>query len=208
MTTGKPAAADVWAWIAARADGGFMALYAHARRNANRIMRLLIAFLPLLMLLVGSCKTSVLPGSYGSNAGPEQFRIALFPDRVNFQGDSYYPAQGYISRARKYVEGVPTALTQLTEQEISYLFGAPTVVRRDADARIWQYRGEACVLDVFFYKEAGRDNGYSVTHVDFRMKEDLDPAVQAADIVPASPRSQSRCIRTLVRAGAKPPVRA
>jgi len=185
-----------------------MALYAHARRNANRIMRLVIAFLPLLMLLVGSCKTSALPGSYGSNAGPEQFRIALFPDRVNFHGGAYYPAQGYISRARKYVEGVPAVLTQLTEQEIGYLFGAPTVERRDADARIWQYRGEACVLDVFFYQEEGRDKGYNVTYVDFRMKEDLDPAVQASGIAPASAGNRSRCIRTLVRAGAKPPVRA
>lgn len=201
-------AGDVWAWFVARADRAFMAFYAQMRRNANRIMRLVIAFLPLMMLLVGSCKTSELPGSYGSNAGPDQFRIALFPDRVNFHGGEYYPAQGYISRARKYVEGVPAALTQLTEQEISYLFGAPTVERRDADARIWQYRGEACVLDVFFYKEEGRDNGYSVTHVDFRMKEDLDPAIQAASITPTSTGNQSRCIRTLVRAGAKPPVRA
>jgi hypothetical protein len=201
-------AADVWAWFIARADRGFMAFYAHVRRNSNRIMRLVIAFLPLMMLLVGSCKTSELPGSYGSNAGPDQFRIALFPDRVNFEGSDYYPAQGYISRARKYVEGVPTALTQLTEQEIAYLFGKPTVERRDADARIWQYRGEACVLDVFFYKDAAHDKGFSVTHVDFRMKEDLDPTLQASAIEPTSMGNQSRCIRTLVRAGAKPPTRA
>jgi hypothetical protein len=204
----KDMAADLWAWFATRADRAFMAFYAHVRKNANRIMRLVIAFLPLMMLLVGSCKTSELPGSYGSNAGPDQFRIALFPDRVNFTGGDYYPAQGYISRARKYVEGAPDALTQLTEQEISYLFGAPTVERRDADARIWQYRGDACVLDVYFYKDASRDKGYSVTYVDFRMKEDMDPALQAEEMTPASTGNQSRCIRTLVRAGAQPPIRA
>lgn len=185
-----------------------MTFYAHAHQNANRIMRLVIAFLPLMMLLVGSCKTSELPGSYGSNAGPDQFRIALFPDRVNFHGDAYYPAQGYISRARKYVAGVPAALTQLTEQEIGYLFGNPTIERRDADARIWQYRGEACVLDVYFYKDATRDRGYSVTYVDFRMKEDTGPVVQSASVMPASTGSQSSCIRTLVRTGAELPVRA
>lgn len=201
-------AADVWAWFIARADRAFMFFYAHVRKNSSRIMRLVIAFLPLMMLLVGSCKTSEMPGSYGSNAGPDQFRIALFPDRVNYEGDAYYPAQGYITRARKYVEGVPTALMQLTEQEISYLFGTPTVERRDADARIWQYRGEACVLDVFFYQDAAHDAGFSVTHVDFRMKEDLDPALQASAIAPTSAGNQSRCIRTLVRAGAQPPVRA
>lgn len=169
-------------------------------------MRLGIAFLPLMMLLVGSCKTSVLPGSYGSNAGTDQFRIALFPDRVNYQGGDYYPARGYVSRARKYVEGAPTALTQLTEQEITYLFGAPTVERKDADARIWQYRGEACVLDVYFYKQDDRANGYNVTHVDFRMTEDLSPG-EMVDVAPATAQSQSRCIRTLVRSGAKPPIR-
>lgn len=170
-------------------------------------MQLGIAFLPLMMLLVGSCKTSELPGSYGSNAGTDQFRIALFPDRVNYQGDNYYPARGYISRARTYVTGVPTALTQLTEQEIAYLFGAPTVERKDADARIWQYRGTACVLDVYFYKQEDRSSGYNVTHVDFRMTEDLQPG-QMANVAPVAAQSQSRCIRTLVRAGAKPPIRA
>ena len=195
---------DAWTSVAGTADRAFMALYAHARRNARRIMQLMMAFVPLLMLLVGSCKTSELPGSYGSNAGPDQFRVALFPDRVNYTGADYYPARGYISRAQTYVAGVPQALMQLTEQEIGYLFGTPTVERRDADARVWQYRGKACVVDIYFYQEKGRDKGYSVTHVDFRPSK---PGTLVDDVQQDAIENQSSCIRTLVRSGAAAPVK-
>lgn len=170
-------------------DRQLMAFYAHTRKNARRITHLAVALLPLIMLLVGSCKTSQLPAAYGSNAGPDQFRIALFPDRVNFKGLGYYPAEGYISRAQKFVSGDPQSLLMLTGEEISYLFGKPATARHDAEAEVWQYRTESCVVDFFFYNLSPDEQGKSrVSYVDVRTKS-------------AASASQSQCLEHVIEDG-------
>lgn len=161
-------AADPYAAIVAALDRAFMAFYGQARKNARRIARLAVTLVPLMMLLVGSCKTAQVPASYGSNAGTDQFRVALFPDRVNFTGVSYYPAEGYIARARKFVAGTPDTLTMLTEQEISYIFGKPVMERKDAEATVWQYKTESCVVDFYFYDQQGLEAESRVAYVDVR----------------------------------------
>lgn len=176
---------DPYVWIIGAADRALMSFYRHARDNARRIVRIVIAFIPLIMLLVGSCKTSEMPGAYGSNAGAEQFRIALFPDRVNFEGSDYKPAAGYVSRAQTYIEGDPAALMRLTEAEVGYLFGQPTQKRRDADAQIWQYKTEACVVDFYFY---GQDDGRPVSYIDYR------PAG-------GKPAPQAKCLEKMITTG-------
>lgn len=171
-------------------DALLMAFYAHVRQNARRMTRLAVTLLPLIMLLVGSCKTSQLPAAYGSNAGPDQFRIALFPDRVNFKGVGYYPAQGYISRAQKFVTGDPQSLLMLTDEEITYLFGKPAVARHDAAAEIWQYRTAACVVDFFFYRDKlEKEDKGRVSYVDVRLKN---------NVASVSPSRQTRCLEHVI----------
>lgn len=196
---------DPWAWLIGAVDAGFMLFYAHLRRNARRIARLGMALLPLAFLLVGSCKTAEGPEAYGSADVPALFRQALFPDSRSAiaAAEDYQPARGYVARARTYIAGDPAALTKLTEREISYLFGTPSMVRRDADARIWQYRTEGCVVDVYFYKNGDRNSGFDVTHVDFRAGDQLKVGGPIPD-APAAAKSQSRCLRTLVSNGAAP----
>lgn len=195
---------DPWAWLIGTVDAAFMLFYAHLRRNARRMARLGMALLPLAFLLVGSCKTAEGPEAYGNANVPALFRLALFPDsRSAVSQDDYQPARGYVSRARKYIAGDPAALTKLTEREITYLFGKPSLVRRDADARIWQYRTEGCVVDVYFYKNTERSSGFDVIHVDFRAGEQLKVGGPIPD-APAATKSQSRCLRTLVSTGAVP----
>jgi hypothetical protein len=50
--------------------------------------------------------------------------------------------------------GDPEALIGREAGEIRRALGPPQLVRRDAPAEIWQYRGESCVLDLFLYEEA------------------------------------------------------
>ena len=159
---------EAWSAVTNAADWALMGLYAHVRKNADRLARLCIMLLPLMMLLVGSCKTTDAPAAYGSNANAEQFRTALFPDRVNFTGISYYPAEGYIARARKFVARSPETVTLLTEEEITYLFGAPDLKRRDAKAEVWQYKNASCVVDFYFYDEPGLESQSRVAYADVR----------------------------------------
>lgn len=182
-------------WIIQAADAAFMGLYAHARRNARRLTRLGIALLPLMMLLVGSCKVSQVSDSFAGQDKVAQLRTALFPDRAAFRGQDYRPAGGYVLRARSFVAGDPAALASLTEKEIAYLFGKPALERRDADARVWQYRAENCAVDFFFYDAGGKD-GNPVSYVDYRLGQDLDPeAAPRAEPVPD--RGRSKCLRRI-----------
>lgn len=162
---------DPWFVLTAAADRMFMGFYGEVRKNARRISHLMITLLPLMMLLVGSCKTSELPGSYGGNASADQFRLALFPDRMLAGDTLYQPAAGYVSRAQKYIAGNPESLKLLTEQEVTFLFGRPDMERRDANAAIWQYTSDSCVIDFFFYDEPGLEDESRVAYVDQRTKK-------------------------------------
>ncbi|MFH1158835.1 MAG: hypothetical protein V1721_08185 [Pseudomonadota bacterium] len=190
---------DPFAAMVDAVDRTFLLLYRYVRRHWPRITRLIVALLPLMVLLVGSCKTSQLPWAYGGDAGSEQFRTALFPDRVNFQGAHYYPAAGYVSRARIFVESAPEVLMMMTQQEIGYLFGKPTMHRRDADAEVLQYKTGSCVVDFYFYNEHGTREPTQLSYVDLRLKEEMiqdgPPRTE-----PPSVSEQSECLRGVVAA--------
>ncbi|WP_119460480.1 hypothetical protein [Rhodospirillaceae bacterium SYSU D60014] len=49
----------------------------------------------------------------------------------------------------------PARMVGLDGVALERLLGEPALVRRDAPAEIWQYRGADCVLDLFLYREAG-----------------------------------------------------
>jgi hypothetical protein len=139
-------------------DRGLMTIYARLSEQARRLMRLTLAVLPLVVILVGSCKTSELPGVQAGRSADEQLRVALLPA---------YGGQDYVERARDYVESVPETMNHLTQREVTALYGAPAMTRKDADAQVWQYRSDECVMDVYFY---GSGDGRPVTYVDYRGK--------------------------------------
>jgi hypothetical protein len=176
-------------------DGAFMGLYQETRRNAARITRIGLTLVPLMMLLVGSCKTESAELN-AMQAGVDYVRSALFPDRALARDAGYTPAAGYVARAQSYVSGDPSVLTRLTQQEIVYMYGKPTMERRDADARIWQYRGDGCVVDFYFYDDKSHPNESSVAYVDYRLKGDLVPGTPANDSR-ASMRHQRRCLKKI-----------
>jgi len=183
--------------LIAVADEALLLLYGHIRRNSRRLTRMIVTVLPLMVLLVGSCKTSQMSWTFGNNAEPEQFQTALFPDRVNFHGAHYYPAAGYISRAQMFVVGQPQSLMMLTQQEIGYLFGKPTLHRQDADAEVWQYKAGGCVVDFYFYDEKGARGRSRLSYVDVRLKDELVPG-SSPRAVPVSVREQSECLDDVV----------
>lgn len=177
---------DPYSTLVGMTDEAFMTLYSHTRRNLRRIVHLALAIVPLLALLVGSCKTSQTTAfNDAQSVGPAQFRQALFPDRPQAQNARYIPAAGYVSQARGYVEDQPQTMLMLTRDEVGYIFGKPSFERRDADAQISQYKTGACVVNFYFY---GHD---AASYVDVRIK-DGDDAFRAE---PASPEEISACLR-------------
>lgn len=179
------------------ADRALLLFYSFIRKNSRRLTNIIVTFLPLMVLLVGSCKTSEISWAFSQAIAPERFREALFPDRVNSHGADYYPAAGYVSRAQTFVIGQPQSLMMLTEQEISYLFGKPTLHRRDADAEVWQYKAGSCVVDFYFYNNNGVRGQSQLSYVDVRTKRELIPG-SAPRTSPVSTREQSDCLHDVV----------
>jgi len=65
------------------------------------------------------------------------------------------------------VAGAARHLVGKSEGEIRSELGTPAFRRTDGPAQVWQYRGSACMLDVFLYKESG---GFRVKHAELRRR--------------------------------------
>lgn len=59
----------------------------------------------------------------------------------------------------------PRRLLHMNDKRVSSLLGAPQFVRKEAAARVWQYREKGCVLDLFLYDV---DSEYQVIFYEFR----------------------------------------
>ncbi len=72
----------------------------------------------------------------------------------------------------------PEQLLGMTSDSLSDILGEPDVVRRDGGAEVWQYRSEACVLDLFLYGGMKQ-----VEHVDLRDRGDATEVMVRACFV-------------------------
>ena len=61
----------------------------------------------------------------------------------------------------------PQKLMGLDRATLGEKLGKPTLIRRDGDAEVWQYRADRCVLDLFLY---GMNK--KVEHIDLRNRGD------------------------------------
>ncbi|MBU6475893.1 MAG: hypothetical protein KGL10_01310 [Alphaproteobacteria bacterium] len=156
---------DFFAAATVLAERGFTLFCHHARRNARRISRLVLALAPLMVLMVGSCKTPqsayMADGAY-VKVSARQLQKDLFPGT---SGGADRPAAGYIAEARDFVDNSPRALLMLTRADIGYIFGQPSFRRHDANAEVWQYKTRSCVIDFYFYGKK------PASYVDARLKD-------------------------------------
>ena len=67
--------------------------------------------------------------------------------------------------AEPNVESEPEQLLGLAPNGVSERLGSPGFVRRDGQSEIWQYPAEACILDVFLYREG---EAFKVEYVELR----------------------------------------
>lgn len=75
----------------------------------------------------------------------------------------------------------PGSLEGMTGARITTLFGTPVFVRRDPPGEFWRYRGETCVLELYFYLQNGTQR---VDHIETRNAT-------------GTPQNQATCIAKL-----------
>ena len=82
------------------------------------------------------------------------------------------------------IDANPQELVGLNPSKLADRIGLPGFVRRDGSAEIWQYLAEACILDVFLYRDK---DILAVNHVELRGRG-------------ASQLSRRDCYREMLRA--------
>lgn len=93
----------------------------------------------------------------------------------------------------------PQALMGATPDILLATLGRPDLLRREAPAQVWQYRGDGCVLDFVLYDDApataGAGTGASrprVTHVETRSRTAAATAADPAACLKDAHRRHSR----------------
>lgn len=96
---------------------------------------------------------------------------------------NYKPAQKRLlsARLRDDVENI----LDLNGHDIAQIFDAPELVRRELPTTIWQYRNDACVMDVYFTVGRKADvSRASVAHFEVRARDTRAKTdVKASDCV-------------------------
>lgn len=72
-----------------------------------------------------------------------------------------------VAPAEPDIDDDPALLMDLDGAALEALLGAPSFSRRETGVEVWQYAGEACVLDVYLYDD-GPDTPYRVTYYEVR----------------------------------------
>jgi hypothetical protein len=100
---------------------------------------------------------------------------------------------GYGRALRERLARAPDTLLNLRDADILFAFAQPQLRRMEGPVRLWQYRTENCVMDVYF-REQGK--ALSVVHYELRPR---DKAVFADHPVQSDSRFQEKsCVQALL----------
>ena len=130
-------------------------------------------------VLLSACGTNFLPWKPGTPAtfngikkkGVEEVALLV-------------PATTRAAAPPLKIDDDPKKLVGLSPGKLADRIGSPGFVRRDGSAEIWQYLAEACILDVFLYRDK---DVLAVDYVELRGRG-------------ASQQSRRDCYREMLRA--------
>ncbi len=118
--------------------------------------------------------------------------LGLSRDGAAVASASSYAGHRSLSRQEirllKSVSYRPDNLLKVSARDVRALLSEPELVRQDQPTTIWQYRSEACVLDVYFQSMREDESAAPVAHYEIRAR--------GKDV--SGDTAQGSCIRSLV----------
>lgn len=133
-----------------------------------RNLFVVLAFIGMSMGLVGSCNVKLNQGQMsGLSVFFSEFEHITHPKK-------HYQSPKTLSKwqVKAYTQSIinsPQILTDITSNEIKYIFGIPDLERMDLPSVIWQFTQSNCVLDMFFIADYIEDLPYEkVAHYEAR----------------------------------------
>ena len=88
----------------------------------------------------------------GTRAQAGSAPAATRNDDVNAVGHGYFHQASLPA-----VDARPARFLGLQDAELRRLLGDPDLLRREAQAQVWQYQQDSCVLDVYLYPQDGEN---------------------------------------------------
>ena len=135
-------------------------------------------------VLLSACGTNLLPSQSGTPATSDGTKKKGFEEialqiPATTRATTPKPAAPPLK-----IDDDPKKLVGLSPGKLADRLGSPGFVRRDGSAEIWQYLAEACILDVFLYRDK---DVLAVDYVELRGRG-------------ASQQSRRDCYREMLRA--------
>ncbi len=96
--------------------------------------------------------------------------VAFTGERIELASLSKGSLQRYARSMQSKVADTPYLLTRLTGEDVKLILAAPEMDRFDGPTTVWQYRTDACVLDVYFSARNAQVDAAQVTHFDIRAR--------------------------------------
>ncbi len=110
----------------------------------------------------------ILLGLFSSN---EAFESAIAaPQNAGYIQAGYYTGAER-KNIRHFVRSNPDSLLRMSGQDIALVLNEPELVRQDYPTVVWQYRGDNCVLDVYFASMEEDVSEAPIVHYEIRSRE-------------------------------------
>ncbi|NCC23204.1 MAG: hypothetical protein EOM26_12215 [Alphaproteobacteria bacterium] len=152
-----------------------------ALRVRGRVPFLVLAFVGMALGLVGSCNTE-LNGIHIANAAMNVDVGEIPQNRLTrWQLKAYGEA----------LASDPDRILKLNGREIAYTLGEPELRRQDIPSIVWQYRTNACVLDIYFVTNGNEALDSQARHYEVR------------DLEGKEAENNIDCVLTVVAAAAR-----
>ena len=131
------------------------------------VSRYLVPFLS--VCLLSGCLQTGVSSLLGLDSKPAAERTAATVSETasaTVDATATEPAEArQVARTEPTIDDNPDKLVGLSPSRIAEQLGSPAFVRRDGPAEVWQYAAEACILDVFLYRDG---EAFTVSYVSLR----------------------------------------
>lgn len=136
-----------------------------------------VAFVAAVASQKSSCIKGIQPFDFGQSMRALSVLLVFMLAACAQSPDSTVTTVGRLSTGPDGIS--PNGLTGLNSLLVETALGSPAFARNDRDAKIWQYRSNACILDLYLYEDG---NAWQVAHWAMRGPKAGDPKGCLAEV--------------------------
>ena len=130
-------------------------------QTANVFLSLSVA------MFLSACGTDISSQQSATPAVPNGTQKEVIAEVVLQDATTTRATDAKLKTPQLKIDDDPQNLLGLNPRKLADQLGSPGFVRRDGSAEVWQYLAEACILDIFLYRNKGV---FAVDYVELRAR--------------------------------------